>query len=169
MFRGVDAERRGDPWHPAGMLDHEIPPPVLIRMNPKAQPIRRGRVAESVQGEALVHQVDGRVREDLTLVGEMVLKMKHAESDQIVRAGVDRRSTVVVEGIEWDRSTVVIVALGRVRLERGADIDRGVGETQREEYFGPHEIGIGLPGDPTDDVVNDPETEVRIAEGLARR
>ena len=43
--------------------------------------------------DSLVHQVDGFVGENLLLAGDVVFEMEHGKTNEIVRAGINRRSS----------------------------------------------------------------------------
>ena len=136
-----EVQDRGHARHTPAVLDQVVAP--RIGMIDPAEPVRLSGITEGVHGIGTMHRVDRRIGQNRALVGQMVLEMEHPEPNQIVGARVDRRSAVMIEGIERDRSPAAIVPLGRIGFEPGADVDRRMGHAQRKEDLFPHEFGVG--------------------------
>ena len=100
---------------------------------------------------------------------QVVAEVEHPETDEVVGAAEHRGAAGMVEVVERNRTLVRRVPRRREVLEPRADVDRGPGETQRMEHLVAHEVGIRLPRDPLDDVVEDPEAEVRVVPAFVRR
>ena len=100
---------------------------------------------------------------------EVAAEVEHPEADEVVGAAEHGGAARVVEVVERDRTLVRRVSRRREVLEPRADVDRGPGETQGMEHLVAHEIGIRLPRDALDDVVENPEAEVRVVPAFVRR
>ena len=150
-----------------------IPPPWRWSRRPPGKiphhPADPVRVAGGALPDRPPHRLDRRVRDDPPLMPQVVAEVEHPEADEVVGAAEHRRPAGVVEVVERDRTLVRRVPGRRELREPRADVDRRPGKTQRLEHLVPHEVGVRLPRDALDDVVEDPEAEVRVVPALIRR
>ncbi len=74
---------------------------VVVETSKKTERVERAAGAHF--GDALVHEVDGFVGEDGLLAGEVIFQVKHGEANEVMRAGINRRGTEMVEGVKRKR------------------------------------------------------------------
>src|SRR5437868_3992166 len=98
----------------------------------------------------------------------MRLQMEQSESDKVMRAGVDGRSSAMVEIVERNWQPVAAITNRLLALEPGTDPDRGVRQADLEEHLLAHEVLVRTAGNARNHIIQEAKTEIGVLIFFAR-